>query len=116
MDQNFLEQHLTIMDLDGNEVESWISEDRPHEIIGKLIAGKTYILKEVIPADGYAIANEISFTISLDGSVDTVTMKDDTTKVEIHKNQYGTVTPIPGSVLQILMRIKHQRFSMEKKL
>lgn len=94
--------HLTIMDLDGNEVESWISEDRPHEIIGKLIAGKTYILKEVIPADGYAIANEISFTISLDGSVDTVTMKDDTTKVEIHKNQYGTVTPVPGSVLQIL--------------
>lgn len=79
-----------------------VSEDRPHEIIGKLIAGKTYILKEVIPADGYAIANEISFTISLDGSVDTVTMKDDTTKVEIHKNQYGTVTPVPGSVLQIL--------------
>lgn len=94
--------HLTIMDLDGNEVESWISEDQPHEIIGKLIAGKTYILKEVIPADGYAIANEISFTISLDGSVDTVTMKDDTTKVEIHKHQYGTVIPVLGSVLQIL--------------
>ena len=72
--------HLTIMDLDGNEVESWISEDRPHEIIGKLIAGKTYILKEVIPADGYAIANEISFNISLEGSVDTVAMKYDTTK------------------------------------
>ena len=108
--------HLTIMDLDGNEVESWISEDRPHEIIGKLIAGKTYILKEVIPADGYAIANEISFTISLDGSVDTVTMKDDTTKVEIHKNQHGTVTPIPGSVLQILNEDKTPAFFHGKEI
>ena len=103
--------HLEIVDQHGNVVEEWISTDKPHEIVGKLIADSTYTLRETIPADGFVIANEITFTVSHDGTIDHVTMKDDTTKVKIYKNEYvktGTNSdadkgkPVVGSVLQIL--------------
>lgn len=98
---------LTILDQDGHVIDSWISGDKPHEIIGKLIADRSYTLREEIPAPGFVIANDIVFTISHDGSVDYVTMKDDTTKVHIHKNKTlaspsNASEPLAGAVLQVL--------------
>lgn len=103
--------HLQIIDKGGNVIEEWISTDTPHKIVGKLLAGESYTLRETIPADGFVIANDITFTVSHDGTVDQVTMKDDTTKVKIYKNEYvKTATsanadsgkPVVGSTLQIL--------------
>ena len=115
--------HLQILDQKGTVVEEWISGDTPHEITGKLQADQTYTLRETIPADGFVIAHEITFTISHDGSVDYVEMEDDTTKVRIYKNRYveeatpsdalpatpsdaedeePQVIPVAGAVLQIL--------------
>ena len=105
---------LEIIDKNGTVVEKWVSTDKPHEIIGKLIADETYTLRETIAPDGFVIANEIKFTVSHDGSIDYVEMIDDTTKVRIYKNVFTeTATPstpsnadkgqaLAGSTLQIL--------------
>ena len=53
---------LTIKDADGNIVESWVSTDTPHRITG-LHLGDAYTLTETRPADGYALADEITFRL-----------------------------------------------------
>lgn len=109
--------HLQILDQDGMVMEEWTSGPIPHKIQGKLTARETYTLREKIPADGYALAKDIEFTVNRDGSVNYVEMTDDTTKVRIYKNAYRgsdrgmkksspsvpeKAAPIKGAVLQIL--------------
>ena len=53
---------LTIKDADGNIVESWVSTDTPHRVTG-LHLGDAYTLTETHPADGYALADEITFRL-----------------------------------------------------
>lgn len=53
---------LTIKDADGNIVESWVSTDTPHRVTG-LYLGDTYTLTETRPADGYALADDITFRL-----------------------------------------------------
>jgi len=72
---------LQIIDEDGNVVEEWVSADEAHLVEGKLIAGKEYMLREIIAPDGYEIANEIKFTVNEDGSVTEVVMYDELTPV-----------------------------------
>lgn len=93
---------LQIIDENGEVVDEWISTDEGHIIEGKLTAGKEYILHEEIAPDGYVVANDIAFTISEDGSIDTVIMKDDTTKVKISKRDITTDEELPGAKLIII--------------
>ena len=53
---------LTIKDADGNVVTSWVSTDTPYRMTG-LYLGETYTLTETRPADGYALADEITFRL-----------------------------------------------------
>ena len=53
---------LSIKDSDGNIVESWVSTDTPHRVTG-LHLGDTYTLTETRPADGYALADDITFRL-----------------------------------------------------
>ena len=53
---------LTIKDADGNVVESWVSTDTPHRVTG-LHLGDAYTLTETRPADGYALADDITFRL-----------------------------------------------------
>ena len=53
---------LSIKDSDGNVVESWVSTDTPHRVTG-LHLGDAYTLTETRPADGYALANDITFRL-----------------------------------------------------
>ena len=53
---------LTIKDADGNIVESWVSTETPHRVTG-LHLGDAYTLTETRPADGYALANDITFRL-----------------------------------------------------
>ena len=53
---------LSIKDSDGNVVESWVSTDTPHRVTG-LHLGDAYTLTETRPADGYALADEITFRL-----------------------------------------------------
>lgn len=50
---------IEILDQSGNVIESWISADHPHEIIGTLTPGKSYIMRETGAPDGFAYAEEI---------------------------------------------------------
>ena len=53
---------LTIQDADGNVVTSWVSTDTPHRVMG-LHLGDAYTLTETRPADGYALADDITFRL-----------------------------------------------------
>ncbi len=68
--------YLQILDQDMRIVEEWISGKTPHEITGKLIAGKRYILRESLSPPGYSLAEDVEFTVSEDGSADRVIMRD----------------------------------------
>ena len=68
---------LQIIDYNGEVVEEWTSSDTPHYIEGKLVAGKTYTLHEEVAPDGYIVATDITFTVSEDGTVTEVVMKDE---------------------------------------
>ena len=70
---------------DNTILDTWTSgsdgynEDgtiKPHLIKG-LEVGKTYYLEEIIAPYGYAYANEIEFTVSDTGEIQTVEMKDE---------------------------------------
>lgn len=76
---------VKITDENGNVVEKWTTGKKSHLVDGKLVAGKTYTFTETRPADGFATAESIKFTVSDTGEIQKVHMKDDTIKVEVLK-------------------------------
>ena len=66
---------LTVLDEDGNIIDSWVSNEENHKIEG-LTVGETYILREEIAPEGYEIAEEIKFKIKNDTEIQKVQMKD----------------------------------------
>jgi uncharacterized surface anchored protein len=93
--------HMGIKDKTGNIVEEWISGEQPHELIAKLKAGERYWLHEILPADGYAYAKDVSFTVSQNGRIDMVEMKNEVTAVRLIKvDTSGKI--LKGAVLQVL--------------
>lgn len=94
---------LQITDKDGNLVEQWISNETPHLIEGRLVAGETYILTETLAptAQGYVPAASIEFTVQDDGKVQAVFMQDDYTKLLISKTDIATGTELPGASLKV---------------
>ena len=63
------------MDQEGNEVESWMSGEKPH-YIEMLPIGK-YTLHEVSAPDGYLVAEDIIFEVKDTGEIQKVVMKDE---------------------------------------
>lgn len=92
--------HLTVTDENGKVADEWISGKESH-IIKELVVGKTYTMKETLPADGYVTAEEIQFTVEDTAKVQKVEMKDDVTKVEISKTDISG-KELPGAKLTIL--------------
>lgn len=66
---------LTILDQEGNEVESWTSGEKPN-YIEMLPIGK-YTLHEVSAPDGYLVAEDIIFEVKDTGEIQKVVMKDE---------------------------------------
>ena len=66
---------LTILDQEGNEVESWTSGEKPH-YIEMLPIGK-YTLHEVSAPDGYLVTEDIIFEVKDTGEIQKVVMKDE---------------------------------------
>ena len=88
---------LEITDENGNVIEKWTSGKKPYIVEGKLVAGNTYKFTETRPADGYATAESIKFTVSDTGEVQKVRMKDDTIKVEILKTDKKNNKKLPDA-------------------
>ena len=73
---------------------------------GKLIVGKTYILTERIPANGFATANSIEFTIADTGVVQQVHMVDQQIKVKLIKIDSKSKKRLPEQSLYLNLKAK----------
>lgn len=93
---------LQILDKDKKVVAEWTTTEKDYEIEAKLIAGETYTLHEKSAPKGYVVAEDVTFTVSKDGSLNEVTMKDDYTKVTVLKYSKATMKLLPGSTLQVV--------------
>lgn len=93
---------LQVIDENGGIVEEWVSlSNEPHEIVGKLIVGETYVLHEVMAANGYAKAEDVVFTVQDDSTYQIIKMVDIPTIVVIDKvSESGT--RVVGATLQLL--------------
>lgn len=82
---------LQVIDKDGNIIDEWVSTEEAHYIEAKLIAGETYILREITAPSGYTLATDIEFTVNSDGSVTYVVMynSDAVGTVKVHKKTEG---------------------------
>ena len=91
---------LQLTDENGAVVEEWTSTKEPH-IIKELVVGKSYTLTENKPADGYATAESITFTVENTAEIQKQVMEDDVTKVEISKTDITGDNEIEGAKLTI---------------
>ena len=106
---------MVLENADGEKVDKWTSDGTNH-IVLKLGAGE-YVLKEIAAPDGYIIATDIKFTVDVYGNVTVenvdstavsdngyplIVMVDDTTKVQISKQDITTGEKLPGATLQII--------------
>ena len=89
---------LTVLDSEGNIIDTWTSTEETHKIEG-LTVGKEYTLKEEIAPDGYVIATEIKFKVEDTSEIQKVTMKDKI--VEVSKEDISG-KEIEGAKLQVL--------------
>ena len=108
---------MVLENADGETVDKWTSDGTNH-IVSKLGAGE-YVLKEIAAPDGYVIATDIKFSVDIYGNVTVenvdstavsdngnplVVMIDDTTKVQISKQDITTGEELPGAKLQVIDR------------
>lgn len=91
---------LQLTDENGDVVEEWTSTKEAH-IIKELVVGKSYTLTETKPADGYATAESITFTVENTVEIQKQVMEDDVTKVEISKTDITGDNEIEGAKLTI---------------
>ncbi|MGN1144150.1 MAG: collagen binding domain-containing protein, partial [Anaerovoracaceae bacterium] len=68
--------HLVLKDSEGEVVADWTSTGKPKQIIGQLIAGASYTLSEISAPAGYDLAEDVTFTVNMDGTIQTVVMED----------------------------------------
>ena len=68
---------LTVLDQDGNVVDSWTSVKGEEHLIERLTVGETYTLREELAPYGYLKAEEITFTVDDTAEIQKVEMKDD---------------------------------------
>jgi len=93
--------HLQLFDKDTQELlDEWISTTEPH-VIKRLLVGKTYILREMIAPIGYTLTTDVEFTVRDTGEVQTVTMRDDYTRVEVKKIDALTGDALEGVSFEV---------------
>ena len=68
---------LTVLDKDGDIVDTWKSVKGEEHIIKRLTVGETYTLREELAPYGYLKAEEITFTVEDTAEIQKVEMKDD---------------------------------------
>ena len=92
---------LSIINKDGNVVETWKSDGKPH-VIDRIPVGE-YTLREETAPYGYKIANEVKFTVENTKELQQVSMKDELVsgKIIIEKTDADTGKGIAGVEFEI---------------
>lgn len=94
--------HMQVTEKDtGKVMDEWVSSRQSHMIEGKYAVGKTYVLTETKPRDGYATATSVQFTVADDEKVQKVKMIDDTIKVEFSKIASDTKKQLGGAKYKV---------------
>ena len=91
---------LRVVDKDDKTIDEWVSDGKAHEIKG-LIVGETYMLIEAAVPEGYVTADPVEFTVRDTQEVQTVTMKDDGTELEVVKTDAETGDYVAGATLAV---------------
>ena len=68
---------LSVIDKDGNVVETWTSKAGEKHVLKRLVVGETYILREEFAPYGYLRATDVEFTVIDTEEIQSVTMKDE---------------------------------------
>ena len=89
---------LEVRDEEGNVVDSWTSDGKPHAIKG-LEVGKNYTLVETKAPDGYAIAKPITFTVADDAKNDQISLVNK--QVFVSKQSVTGSEELPGAKLTV---------------
>lgn len=94
--------HMQVTEKDtGVIMDEWVSSEESHVIEGKYAVGKTYVLTEKQPRDGYATAESVEFTVTDDGKVQKISMTDDTIKVQFNKTASDTKKQLSGAKYKV---------------
>ncbi len=90
---------LSILDKDGNVIETWVSQTEPHRI--ERLPPGTYTLVEKITPQTYDEGNEVVFTVEETGEVQPVTFYDEPIEIagEIDKRQ-EIADPVAPNVVE----------------
>ena len=71
---------LVLRDAQGNTIADWITDGKPKEFYGELIAGETYTLTEIYAPEGYEVTETVTFQVAEDGEIQRVVMQDKRTE------------------------------------
>lgn len=82
---------LTVLDKNGNVVDTWTSDAREAHVIKRLVVGETYTLREEYAPYGYLKATDIQFTVKDTGEVQHVNMKDEVARGSIIVTKDGEI-------------------------
>ncbi len=80
---------LSVIDMDGNVVDTWTSVAGEAHIIKKLEVGKTYVLREEFAPYGYLKATDVTFVVEDTEEIQSVVMKDEVPTGTIIINKDG---------------------------
>ena len=91
---------LSVTSPDGTiTYDTWVSTNIPHPITG--LETGTYVLHELIPASGYTIANDVTFSYDkASNTAQIVTMYNSKTRVELLKTDEAG-NPLAGAKLEV---------------
>ena len=80
---------LSVIDKDGNVIDSWTSDKEEAHVIKRLAVGETYILREEFAPYGYLKATDVEFTVEDTDEIQSVVMKDEVPTGTIIVNKDG---------------------------
>ena len=103
---------LVVLDKKEKEIDRWITMEEPHKVKG-LHVGETYILREIKAPDGYAIVDDMEFTVEKDTEkIQVVSLADK--PIEIVKVDGVTKKNLAGAKLAVLKKEKSEEGQQEE--
>ncbi|NLB28130.1 MAG: hypothetical protein GX819_04195, partial [Clostridiaceae bacterium] len=93
--------YLALIDQEtGAILDEWVSGHNPHAI-SCLLVGKTYCLREIKAPPGYALSEDMVFTVKDTESVQSIEMRDGLTRVVLQKQDEDTKEPLSNVGFEI---------------